>query len=92
MADRIDIVWKRISQMTSADGAKQFKRLFPITKLIVSLLHSNAGEERLFSVVKRNKTAFHSNLDPQEILGRILTIKLALKGEKFIRWIYLTIF
>ena len=33
-------------------------------------------------MVKRNKTAFHPNFDPQEILGSNLTIKLAFKGEK----------
>ena len=31
-------------------------------------------------MVTRNKTAFRPNLDPQETLGNILTIKLALKG------------
>ena len=71
MVDRIDIVWNRIGEMTSA-----------IVKLILSLPHSNAEEERLFSMVKRNKTAFHPNLDPQEILGSNLTIKLAFKGKK----------
>ena len=34
MADYVDIVWNRIGEMTSADGTKQFKRLFPIAKLI----------------------------------------------------------
>ena len=32
MADRIDIVWNRIGEMTSADGTKRFKRPFPIAK------------------------------------------------------------
>ena len=85
MADRIDIVWNCIGEMTSADGTQQFKRLFPIAKLILSLPHSNTEEERLFSTAKQNKTAFRSNLDPQETLGSILTVKLGLKGEKFIR-------
>ena len=82
MADHIDIVWNRIGGMTSANGAKRFKRLLPIVKLILSLPHSNAEEEHLFAMVKRNKTAFRPNLDRQETLGSILTVKLALKGEK----------
>ena len=82
MADRIYIVWNRIGEMTSADSTKRFKRLFPIAKLTLTLPHSNAEEERLFSMVKRNKTAFRPNLDPQETLRSILTVKLALKGEK----------
>ena len=67
MADRIDIVWNRIGEMTSADGTKRFKRLFPIAKIILSLPHSNAEEERLFSMVKGNKTAFCPNLDPLKV-------------------------
>ena len=33
-------------------------------------------------MVKQNKTAFWPNLDSQETLGSILTVKLALKWEK----------
>ena len=33
-------------------------------------------------MVQRNKTAFHPNLDPQETLGSILTVKLTLIGDK----------
>ena len=33
-------------------------------------------------MVKQNRTAFWPNLDPQETLGSILTVKLALKWEK----------
>ena len=89
MADRIDIVWNRIGIMTYADGMKRFMRLFLIAKLILLLPHSNAVEESLFYMVKRNKNAFRPNLEPQETLGSILTVKLALEGKKFIRWIYL---
>ena len=64
MADRIDIVWNRIGEMISADGTKRLKRLFPISKLIISLPHSNAEEERLFYMVKQNKNVFRPNLDP----------------------------
>ena len=85
MSDRIDIVQNRIGEIIFVDGTKQFKRLFPIAKLILSLPHSNAEEERLFSMVKRNIAAFRPNLDPQETLGSIFTVKLALKGEKIQR-------
>ena len=68
--------------MTSAGGTKRFKHLLPIEKLILSLPHSNVEEESPFSMVKRNKTAFRPTLDPQETLGRILTVKLPLKRRK----------
>ena len=92
MANRIDIVWNRIGEVTSADGTKQFKPLFPIAKLTLSLPHSNTEEERLFSMIKRNKTAFRPNLDSQEALESVLTLKLALKGEKIHKMVYLRIF
>ena len=92
MVDRIDIVCNRIGEVISADGMKRFKRLFPISKLILSLPHSNAEKKRRFYMVKRNINAFRPNLDPQETVGSILIVKLALKRKKFIRWIYLTIF
>ena len=68
MADFIDIVWYRIGKMTSSDCTKRFKRFFPVAKLILLLPHSNADEERLFSIVKRSETVFRTNLDLQETL------------------------
>ena len=81
MVDRIDIVWNRIGEITSVVGTKRFKCLFPIAKLILSLPHSNAEEER-FSLFKRTKSAFCPNLDLQETLRSIFTVKLTLKGEQ----------
>ena len=39
--------------------------------------HSNAQEERIFSMVCKNKTAFQPSLDPKGTLSSILTVKLA---------------
>ena len=82
MAGRIDIVWNRIGEMTSAVGTKRFKHLFPIARLILYLSHSNAEEERLFSMVKQNKTPFRSNLVPQDNLGKYFDRKTNFKRRK----------
>jgi len=66
--------------MKNGDGTKRFPRLSAIAKLVLTLSHSNAEEERLFSMVKRNKTSFRPNL--QESLGSILTVKLAMKNKR----------
>ena len=58
---------------TSEDDTKQFNRLLSIAKLMLSLPLYNTEEESLFSMVKRNKTSFRPNLNPQETLGSILT-------------------
>jgi len=67
--------------MKNGDGTKRFPRLSAIAKLVLTLSYSNA-EEGLFSMVKRNKTSFRPNLDPQESLGSILTVKLAMKNKR----------
>ena len=53
------------------------KKLFKVAKLILVLPHSNAGEERVFSMVRKNKTTFRSSLSMEGTLSPILTVKLA---------------
>ena len=43
-------------------------------KLVLVPPHSNAGEERVFSIIRKNKTPFRPNLGIDKTL---LTIKLA---------------
>ena len=47
--------------------------------MVLTIPHSNADEERLFSMVRKNKTAFRPNLDPAGTLSSIPSIKLAAK-------------
>ena len=63
--------------MKTGDGQFQFKKLFKVAKRILVLPHSNAGEERVFSVVRKNKTPFCSSLSMEGTLSSILTVKLA---------------
>ena len=74
---RMDIVWGYLSTMKSADGQLVFKRLFKVVKLVLVLPLSNAGEERVFSMVRKNKTSFRSSLSMEGTLSSILTVKLA---------------
>ena len=74
---RMDIIWNFLSDKKLPDGSLCFKRLSSISKLILVLPHSNAEEERLFSIVRKNKTAFRPTLDPKGTLSSILTIKFA---------------
>ena len=45
--------------------------------LVLLIPHSNAQGECIFSMVRKNKTAFRPNLDPKGMLSSILTVKLA---------------
>ena len=46
-------------------------------RIILVLPHSNAGEERVFSKVRKNKITFRSSLSMEGTLSSILTFKLA---------------
>ena len=74
---RMDIVWAHISQMKNADGSLMFERLSKVAILILTLPHSNAEEERVFSMISKNKTRFRSSLKLDGTLSSILTIKCA---------------
>ena len=50
---RADIVWGHLQKMTTPDGRKRFPRLSKIALLVLTIPHSNAGEERVFSMIKR---------------------------------------
>ena len=64
-------------QLKAVDNSFRFPRLSKVAKLVLTIPHSNAQEERLFSMVRKNKTAFRPSLDPKGTLSSILAIKLA---------------
>ena len=74
---RMDVLWHYLSSMRAADSSFRFPRLTKVAKLVLTIPHSNAQEERLFSIVCKNKTAFRPSLDPKGTLSSILAIKLA---------------
>lgn len=74
---RMDIVWHHISTLKAPDSRLRFSRLSKVAMLVLIIPHSNAEEERVFSMVRKNKTAFRPALDPKGTLSSILTIKLA---------------
>lgn len=73
---RMDIIWASLASMNSPYGRPRFPMLGNVAKLVLVLPHSNAEEERLFSLVRKNKTAFRPNLKLDGTLSSILTVKL----------------
>ena len=59
---RMDIIWANLSSVCSPDGRPRFHMLGNVAKLVLVWPHSNAEEERLFSMVRKNITAFRPNL------------------------------
>ena len=62
--------------MKCIDGSR-FPLLSAIARLVQILLHSNAGEERIFSMFRKNKTPFRASLALDGTLSSIITTKLA---------------
>ena len=80
---RMDIIWAHIAQMNNPTvQAPRFLLLSKIASLVLTLPHSNADAERVFSLVRLNKTAFRNSLSLDGTLSSILTVKLALPESK----------
>lgn len=74
---RMDVVWGFLSTLKTGDGCTlKFPHLSRLAKLVLTLPHSNAGEERVFSMIKLNKTPYRSSLGIDGTLSSILTVKL----------------
>ena len=73
---QVDILSGYISQMKDCIGKHIFDIFFDIVKLVLVLRHSNASKERVFSIVRENKTIFRATMG-FNTLGFILTVKLA---------------
>ena len=67
--------------MKNVDGSLRFEKLGQVARLVLTIPHSNAAEERVFSIIRKNLTCFRPNLDPEETLGSLITIKLATENE-----------
>ena len=76
-----DLMWHYLSTLKDCIGCPRFPRLTKVAKLILVIPHSNAEEEGVFSLVRKNKTCFRPNLDLDESLASIITCKLAMEGE-----------
>lgn len=65
---RMDIIWAYLRQ--------PFPLLSKIALSVLTIPHSNAAEERVFSMIKKNKTEFRANLDLSKTLDSIMVIKM----------------
>ena len=65
---RKDIIWTYLRQ--------PFSLLSKIALSVLTIPHSNAAEERVFSMIKKNKTEFRANLDLSKTLDSIMVIKM----------------
>ena len=70
-----------MSSMKRPDGQKRFPKLSTIAFLVLTIPYSNAEEERVFSIIRQNRTSFRPNLYEQETRGSIMTIKTEISNQ-----------
>ena len=82
---RMDSIWGYIGSLKTADHSLKFGLLSAVAKLVLTIPHSNAGEERVFSLIKQNKTPVRSRLDANGTLLSVIQVKLA-NNTSCINW------
>ena len=70
----IDSLYLRLLK-TPDTTTLRFNLLFRVAETVLTIPHSNAGEERIFSYVTKNKTPSRSSLQLDGTLSSILTTK-----------------
>ena len=74
--DRADNQWNEIGKTADASGNLKFCNLAAFMKNILSINHSNASCERVFSMARKNKTDFRSTMG-NKCLESLLILKQA---------------
>ena len=74
---RMDSIWGHIATIKNVNGSCRFELLSKVAKLVLVIPHSNAGEERVFNLIRQNKTPTRSCLNPNGTLASIIQVKLA---------------
>ena len=77
---RCDRQWARISEMMDADGSHPFEKLGVIMLTILTIFHSNADCERIFSSVRKVKTELRGKMSVAT-LSEILIQKTLTSGR-----------
>ena len=72
---RMDGIWTHLTSLKSPDGCS-FK-LSKVAFLVMTIPHSNAAEERIFNLIRANKTDFRHSLDSEGTLSSIIAIKMS---------------
>ena len=73
---RMDLIWGHLAKQKTIFGKLEFDLLLNMAELVLVLPHSHAGEERVFSMVQKNKTEGHESLG-FNTLGSILIVKMS---------------
>ncbi|KAM7310378.1 uncharacterized protein ISCGN_007286 [Ixodes scapularis] len=79
---RSDVQWAQVGDIRSVDGTLKFRRIAVFMLGILTISHSNAECERLFSTVNKTRTEFRSSVSDRT-LGNLLMVKGHQNGACF---------
>jgi hypothetical protein len=81
-AERCDVAWHQLGQVKSpGTDILKYKDLSQVMLTILSIPHSNAESERIFSLVRKNQTVFRPNL-AVPMLESLLVVKNNMNNEQ----------
>ena len=78
VAYRADVLWHYIETefLISGSQCSKFHYLARIARLVLTLPHISADEERVFSRINKNKTKFHDSLSLDRTLPSVVTVQM----------------
>ena len=81
--NRVDVQWYKISQMKDTSGKLKYNLLWKVIQIVLVIPHSNAEDERIFSVVRKNLNEYRPNLS-SDTLSDLMVEKMSMlsKNEK----------
>lgn len=72
---QLDSVWACLARAKHTDGQDLFSLLGKVARLVITIPHSDAGEERLFSIIQKNRSESRQWLNAETTLEfNIITI------------------
>lgn len=63
----------------------EFESLFKVAQAVLTIQHSNAGEERIFSLINKNKTPSRSSIGLDGTLSSLITVKTHIEDP--LKWL-----
>ena len=80
---RMDTIWGYLSQLELPGMSnKRFSILAKVAKVVLTISHSNAGEERVFSMIRKIRRDDMGRMTLQGTLSSLLTVKMNLPETK----------
>ena len=82
---RVDLLWAYLKDVKKPGTREyEFDLIFKVAEAVMTIPHSNAGEERIFSLINKNKTPSRSSLNLDGTLSSLITVKTHI--EKPLEW------